>query len=451
LNLQFLFTKKRAFTFPANPALFAGDKQRCLLATNRLSLLNKICTMIRKSDIIHVIEYQKQKFKVIKNEIEREIISELPLGLINFVLIISGIRRCGKSTLLHQLIEKQKEPVFFLNFDTPKLFNFELKDFEIIDLIINENNYKVLFFDEIQVVNGWELYIRQKLDEGYQIFVTGSNASLLSQELGTKLTGRHITKELFPFSLHEYAQFKSLEINHIIVDEYLKDGGFPEYIRSGNPDVVQTLFNDILYRDIAVRYGIRDVESMKRLLIYLVSNVGKLVTAGKLVNALGIKSPATILDYFSYFEETYLLSLVPKFSYSYRAQMVNPRKIYIIDNGLVNAVSASFTDDFGRKLENGVYHFLRQRTKEIYYYNENDSECDFVVCNKNKAEGLIQVCYNLNRENIEREEKGLISAMDYFKLDKGTIITFNQKDIIKYSNKTIEVMPFHEYLNEKRR
>jgi len=402
--------------------------------------------MIKKSDIIHVIEYQKQKYAATENEIKRDIIAHLPLDFKNFALIISGIRRCGKSTLLQQLINKQKNKVFFLNFDTPKLFNFELNDFEIIDLIVEENESKVLFFDEIQVVKGWELYVRQKLDEGFKVFVTGSNASLLSRELGTKLTGRHITNELFPFSFQEYARYKLLSTNSETAFAYIKDGGFPEYLRTGNADILQALFNDILYRDIAVRYGIRDIESMKRLLIYLISNVGRLVTAGKLVQTLGIKSSATVLDYFSYFEQSYLLSLVPKFSYSYRAQIVNPRKIYIIDNGLVNAVSASYSDDYGRKLENTVYYALRQKTREIYYFNEHGTECDFVVCRNNKEKDLIQVCYDLNRENLGREEKGLIAAMDFFNQTKGKIITLNQKDTIKQGEKIIEVLPLHEFL-----
>ena len=402
--------------------------------------------MIKKSDIIHVIEYQKQKYAATENEIKRDIIAHLPLDFKNFALIISGIRRCGKSTLLQQLINKQKNKVFFLNFDTPKLFNFELNDFEIIDLIVEENESKVLFFDEIQVVKGWELYVRQKLDEGFKVFVTGSNASLLSRELGTKLTGRHITNELFPFSFQEYARYKLLNTNSETAFAYIKDGGFPEYLRTGNADILQALFNDILYRDIAVRYGIRDIESMKRLLIYLISNVGRLVTAGKLVQTLGIKSSATVLDYFSYFEQSYLLSLVPKFSYSYRAQIVNPRKIYIIDNGLVNAVSASYSDDYGRKLENTVYYALRQKNREIYYFNEHGTECDFVVCRNNKEKDLIQVCYDLNRENLGREEKGLIAAMDFFNQTKGKIITLNQKDTIKQGEKIIEVLPLHEFL-----
>src|SRR5690606_24660791 len=136
--------------------------------------------------------------------------------------------------------------------------------------------------DEIQVVDGWERYVRQKLDEGMQLVITGSNASLLSSELGTKLTGRHITKELFPFSYKEYCTFNSVDSSEEALFNYLKTGGFPEYVNTGNDDILHQLFEDILIRDIAVRYGVRDIKTLQRLALYLVSNVGNLVTGNKL-------------------------------------------------------------------------------------------------------------------------------------------------------------------------
>ena len=192
--------------------------------------------------------------------------------------------------------------------------------------------------------------------------------------------------------------------------------------------------------DIAIRYNIRDVKSLKRLLLYLVANVGNLVTATKLTQSLGIKSSATILDYFSFFEQTYLLSLMPRFSYSYRAQLVNPRKIYVIDNGLINAVTPSFSKDYGRKLENVIYWSLRQQNKDLFYFSETGSECDFVVRRNNEVEELVQVCYDLTNENAAREQKGLLAAMTFFKKDKDTIISLNQSNEISNSGKHICVI-----------
>ena len=370
----------------------------------------------------------------------------MPDNLINHALIVSGIRRCGKSTLLQQMILKHHESAFYLNFDIPKLYNFEIEDFELLDIIINQMDKKLLFFDEIQVVSGWELYIRQKLDEGYRVVVSGSNATLLSKELGTKLTGRHVTKELFPFSFREFCAFKKVEHNETSFFQYMQTGGFPEYIKTQDQDILTALLDDILYRDIAVRHNIRDVKSLKRLLIYLASNVSNLVSATKLTQSIGIKSTATILDYFSFFEQSYLIQFIPKFSYSYKVQLVNPRKIYFIDTGLLGAVSASFNKDLGRKLENIVFWELRRQQKEIYYYNEKGQECDFVVCKNKIPEQLIQVCYDLNNENEIREQEVLFEAMEFFKMDKGIIITFNQQDVILRQGKRIDIIPFYLFI-----
>ncbi len=402
--------------------------------------------MIKQSDLIAVIDSQKKHLESSEDDLARDLLKALPLDHAHHALIISGIRRCGKSTMLGQMIKDGTDDAFFINFDTPKLYNFEIGDFEILDLIISEKGFRRLFFDELQVVDGWELYVRQKLDEGYKVFVTGSNASLLSHELGTRLTGRHITKELFPFSFQEFASYHHLEPGKDTLLKYLDQGGFPEFLKHHNTDILTTLFEDILYRDIAVRYNIRDVKSLKRLLLYIVANVGNLVTATKLTQSIGIKSSATILDYFSFFEQSYLLNLMPRFSYSYRAQLVNPRKIYVIDNGLINAVTPSFSKDYGRKLENIIYWSLRQKRKELFYFNEAGSECDFVVCRNNIVEELIQVCYELTIENTSREQKGLLDAMTFFKKDKGMIITLNQSDEIRHGSKHIRVLPASQYL-----
>ncbi len=402
--------------------------------------------MIKKSELNEVIRQQRYRLKISDTGLRRELLSSLPGDLKSHALIISGIRRCGKSTLLHQLLSDDIGPVLFLNFDTPKLYNYEIDDFGLLDEIIEEQGYKTLFFDEIQVVEGWELYVRQKLDEGFRIVITGSNASLLSKELGTKLTGRHVTKELFPFSFIEYCTYLGLAAGEASLSDYLDTGGFPEFVKTQNPDILNALTDDILYRDIAVRHNIKDVKSLKRLLVFLASNVGNLVSATKLTQSMNVKSAATILDYFSFFEQSYLMQLMPKFSYSYKVQMINPRKIYFIDNGLQGIISASFNGDSGRRLENMVFWELRRRQKELFYFNEQGKECDFVVCENNKPTQLIQVCYELNKENEKREQQGLFDAMDFFDMSNGIIITFNQQDVIVHQGKRIDVVPAYSFL-----
>lgn len=402
--------------------------------------------MIKKSDLKAIIQMQKEHLTKPADEIGRDILQSLPLNLTNHALIISGIRRCGKSTLVRQLMHTDGDEAFFINFDTPKLYNFDINDFELLDQIIAENKRSKLYFDEIQTVQGWELYIRQKLDEDYRVVVTGSNASLLSSELGTKLTGRHITKELYPFSYREFIRFKNIDAGIESLEMFLQAGGFPEYVRRSNPEILTSLFDDILFRDIAVRHGIRDVKSLQRLLLYLTANVGSPVTATRLTSMLGIKSSATILDYFTYFEQSWILGLLPKFSWSYRAQLINPRKVYIIDNGLVNAVSPSFSANQGRKLENMLYWYFRQKQKGIFYFNETGNECDFILFSNNQVEEAIQVCYQLDAENSDREQNGLLAAMDFFKLTRGTIVTMNQQDEIKLGDKNIRVIPAYQFI-----
>jgi len=401
--------------------------------------------MIKQSVFESIAELQKDRLTGSDNGYKRDLLTGLNMNLPNHALIITGIRRCGKSTLLRQLIDKVFENVFFLNFDTPGFYNFEMEDFGLIDNRIAATKAQFLFFDEIQVIKGWELYVRQKLDEGFRVVVTGSNASLMSRELGTKLTGRHVTRELFPFSYYEYCGYFNAEPGESSLSGYMADGGFPEFLKTGNPDIHAALLDDLIYRDIAVRHNIRDVKSLKHLLTFLAANVGNLISATKLTHILAIKSAATVLEYFSHFEQSYLVQFVPKFSWSYKVQLVNPRKIYFIDNGILNGMAASFSNDSGRKLENMVFWELRRQQYDIFYYNDNAKECDFVVCRNNKVVQLIQVCYSLNTDNESRETESLFAAMDFFKIKQGTIITMNQRDTILDKGKRIVVVPAYEF------
>ncbi len=399
--------------------------------------------MLLKSEIKQAIETQKQQLT--GQTYPRQMLEKIKI-LPNFALVVSGIRRSGKSTLLAQLIEKQQQNSYlFLNFDTPKLFDFEFGDFALLDEIIAENKeIKTLYFDEIQVVEGWEIYVRGKLDQNFQVVVTGSNASLLSRELGTKLTGRHISKELFPFSFVEFCEFLGKQNNANAVEDYLQQGGFPQYLQLGEDEILNALINDILYRDIIVRFGIRDERSMKRLLLFLAGNIGNLITAGRLKQSLEVKSTATVQEYLSHLEQAYVIQMLPKFAYSYKVQLANPRKVYFIDNGLQRVISPSFSPDLGRKLENAVFWELRRQFAELYYYNENHKECDFVVCQNSMPVQLIQVCWQLNAENIARERDGLLDAMNFFGFEQGKIITLNQEDKMIIDGKTIEVLPFFQ-------
>jgi predicted AAA+ superfamily ATPase len=400
--------------------------------------------MLLKSEISRISEVQTEIIKSEEKGFLRKILTNIP-PLSKHALIITGIRRCGKSTLVKQMISEKYPEAFFLNFDDNRLYGFESNDFRRLDEVITDSGKKILFFDELQKVEGWELYVRLKLDEGFKVVITGSNASLMSRELGTKLTGRYLSKELFPFSFREFFTFKSLKSGGKAVVDYMNSGGFPEYLKTGNPEILSTLFDDILIRDIVIRHGIRDIKSIQRLALYLISNTGNQVTGSKLKQVMGIASTSTIMEYFSSLESSYLFYFIPRFSYSLKAQMINPRKVYSTDPGLITVNSSSFSDDSGRKLENIVFNYLRLRYKEIFYYQKK-GECDFIATKKGANPEVVQVCYKLDQDNLNRELNGLFEALEEFNIKEGKIVTFNQKDRFTDKELTVQVVPAHEYL-----
>lgn len=400
--------------------------------------------MVTQETLDQVIAAQKHNLLAKGTGLKRAALDTLP-DLSALALIVSGVRRCGKSTLLYQLLQQRYPNALYLNFEDPRLYGFDIKDFTRLDQIISAVDTDMLLFDEIQIIPEWERYARQKLDEGMKLIITGSNASLLSKELGTKLTGRHVTKELFPFSYPEFIAFTAQEATSASVAEYLQVGGFPEYVKQRVDDILNYVLEDILIRDIAVRHGIRDVDSLQRLTQYLISNIGKLITANRLKSLIGVGSTNTITEYLSYLEDSYLLHFIPKFDYSQRKQLVNPRKVYAIDTGLVNVNSASFTDDHGRLLENMVYLHLRRQYKDIFYFS-GKGECDFVAFHKGKMQVAIQVCYHLNADNLDRELNGMVEALDFFNCQNGLLITHTQRDEFEKAGKRITVLPAHEYL-----
>ena len=227
----------------------------------------------------------------------------------------------------------------------------------------------------------------------------------------------------------------------------METGGFPEYVKTENDDILHQLFEDILFRDIAVRYGVRGVKSLQRLALYLLSNIGNLVTGNKLRSLFGIGATSTVMEYFSYLEQTWLMHFIPKFSYSMRKQSVNPRKVYAIDTGLINVNSKSFSGDHGRILENLVFLHLRRNFQKIFYFSEK-GECDFVTFDKGTIDDVIQVCYDLNPDNLDRELNGLFEALSFFKQKEGTIITLNQSDAFERGDLIAKAVPCHEYFGE---
>ena len=401
--------------------------------------------MIRKDILKEIINSQRKWIIGLKKGVKRERLQDtIPTG--SYALVISGVRRCGKSTLLNQILDKQ-EKFYYLNLEDPKLEGFELKDFNRADEIFRESYGEggIYFFDEVQNVDKWETFIRYLVDKKEKVVVTGSNASLLSKELGTKLTGRHKRIELFPFSYKEFLNFFNLKPSSDSYKIFLTKGGFPLFLKTGDETDLQELFSDIVMRDVAIRFGIKNTSTLKKIALYFLGHVGKEFSYNSLKKTFEIKSVQTVIDYTSFFEDAYLIFTVPKFSYSYKEQQINPKKVYSIDNGLSYANSVSFSKDKGKMMENEAYLNLRRKYKEIFYF-QGKKECDFIIKQKNKITNAFQVCYEINDENEEREISGLMEAMEKFKLKKAFILTFNQEDNIKKDNKEIIIIPLWKWL-----
>jgi len=388
---------------------------------------------------------------------QRELLNRLELGTLrekklkiedSFAIIITGIRRCGKSTFLNQILRKQKKG-YYLNLEDPRLEGFELLDFSKAEIIIKElyGDGGVYFFDEIQNIGKWEKFVRYLIDKKEKVIVTGSNASLLSRELGTKLTGRHLQIEMFPFSFSEFLNMKKERPSIGSFEEYFSKGGFPEYLKKEDPSILYELLSDVVMKDIAVRFGIKNTNILNKIAIYLISNVGKEFSYNSIKKMFDIKSVQSVIDYISFFEKAYMVFTLPRFSYSYKQQQISPKKVYSIDNGFSFNNSASFSKDRGKMLENMVFLGLRRKFKNIFYFQEKN-ECDFVIQEKDKITRAIQVCFDFNEEVKNREINGLIIALKKFDLKEGLILTYNQDDEFLVEGKKVIVMPVWRWLSE---
>lgn len=376
--------------------------------------------LVLKEKLAQIVEEQK------KRPMKKDIITrDVDVKTTSQITIVSGIRRCGKSTLLKELLNRTQK-YDFITFEDLRLMDFTLNDFLKLEEIFKTNIY---FFDEIQNIRDWEVYVRTAHDDGKRIYITGSNASMLSRELGTKLTGRYKLVELFPFSYIEYLRYTKKKASNKTFYSYLEDGGFPEYLKEKDPEYLQRLLENILARDIIVRKRIKNESVILSLARYIISNVGKVFSYNKISKHLGIKSVRTTIDYCQYLQESYLIELIPNYSLSISKQMFNPKKAYAIDTALIKANSLSFSEDIGRILENAVYLQLRRKYREIFYFNEK-GECDFVIKDKDSIIFCIQVCYKIDSDNISREISGLKQAMKSCKCKKGLIITLDQEDEI---------------------
>ncbi len=433
----------------------------CYLVKCTIFVFQIITFIMNKTEIKRVIISQREVHHELDYVERNQQIVDSLIGQDSFVRIISGIRRCGKSTVLGHIKGLNQGGNFCLNFDDNRLIGFSSDDFELMyesfyELFESENTW---YFDEIQLIEGWERFVRRLHNQGHKVYITGSNAGILGPELGTHLTGRYLQVELFPFSFDEYLRFRGVEhhqddffstekrvVFSKLFDEYLLSGGFPDYLKTRSDEYLQTLFENIVYRDVVTRYGIRHVQTLLEMTHYLITNVAKESSYNALKKTFRLSNAITAKDYISYLEDSYLLFSVHRYDYSLKKQLQNPKKLYCIDNGLGRIVSFQFSENTGRKLENLIFLHLRRFHKQIFYHKKQH-ECDFIVVASGRVVNAIQVCYSMESYDTRaRELEGLMEALHMYHLAYGIIITKDQEEVIERDGVTIEIMPTWKFL-----
>jgi uncharacterized protein len=399
----------------------------------------------------------------------------------DFITTVSGPRRAGKTYFCFQLMKKliakgiSKENILYINFEDNRLLGANADDLDkllesFLELSeINKKQKLYLFLDEIQSVKGWDAWARRIYDtkKDIRLILTGSSSKMLSREISTQLRGRVINHEIMPLSFKEILAWGKIEYNLKTIvhskdrievkkafSKYLQNGGYPAiFVNKDLPKeaILQGYYNSMIFKDIIERYKIEDVKKLKSLAQLLFQSVSSEISYSKLaekLKAIGFStSKNTVIEYLSYFEDSYLFFQNIKYEYSVAKQLGSIKKLYCIDNGILNSVSFKFSDDIGKLLENLVYIELRRRNESAYFYREK-SECDFLIVRKNKVSAAIQVVQKLSKDNEEREIKGLLSVLNEHKLDEGLILTEDQEEKMAIDGKKIMIKPVWQWLLE---
>ena len=378
------------------------------------------------------------------------------------ILVITGIRRCGKS-IFSYLVDKGHK-FAYVNFDDERLFELKSSDLDSVLQAFYELYGEVdyLLLDEIQNIAGWELFAN-RLRRSKKVILTGSNSNMLSSELATHITGRYTDIRLFPFSFEEYLDFKGFATQNayttqekaVIINnlgDYLISGGMPEVYKFGKSILLRT-YDDIITKDVVVRRKIKKVDELKKMARYLVSNAAQEFTYSSLARATGVKNISTASGWVSYLEECFLVFRIERFDFKLKQQFVAPKKIYCMDPGIVDAIGFKFSENKGRGMENAVAIQLqrkkeKERELEIYYWKDHSQrEVDFVVKSREKVIDLIQVCSVSSMEELkERETDALLAAGKRLRCNSLTIITTNLESEIKIKDRKVKLIPLWKWL-----
>jgi len=430
------------------------------------------------SQLIEVLDYwnfwnQDRRTGVYRKDYVDELYSQ---GKLKEASIVAGVRRAGKSTILLQVLRKlidsgtPRENILYVNFEEPTFIPYLTVEFllRIHDLYLERFNprgrtYVVL--DEVQLVPGWERFVRGLYDRDKDIkfYITGSSSKLLSREYGTSLTGRIVSNEVFPLSFQEFLAFKEKEemiersrgkgspALRNLFNQYTRFGGFPQVVlteeEKDKMQILKDYYTAVIEKDIIQRYQVRDIKKLKEFCLNLYANTASHFSGYQAEKRQKISQP-TANKFLEYAREVFLVQTTDYFSYSFTEQKANPYKVYAIDPGLYNAVSFRFSENLGRIFENVVYLALRRKGEEIFYW-KGKGEVDFLIRKGTRIDRLINVCWELNKKNEKREFSGLYEAMKQFNVSNAQIIVSGYDDQVDIKGKKIVISNFFNWLKEE--
>lgn len=396
--------------------------------------------------------------------------------------VFVGMRRSGKTWSMYHRMQRlmesglKKKQMVFLDFEDDRLIEMQTKDFQnILDAYFSlypgfaDSNDVHFFFDEIHEVSGWERFIRRLLDrESITLYLSGSSSRMLSKEIASILRGRTIVQEIFPFSFQEYLQFhgipvpgrstlssKQQSVLAHYAKEYLQYGGFPEAVaidRSFFRNLLQGYIDSVIYRDVVERHKVTNAAAVRELLAFCIRNAANPVSMNKVYQRFKSQgktvSKNSLYTFMGYLEDAYCLFSVPLYSHSVTRQSVNPKKIYVADQGLITAYTVKPRFDEAARLENTVFCRLRRTTDSIFYYlTRSGREVDFVTVGRDGTMQLYQVCVSFtNADTRQREINALSQAMEELSLAEAQIVTHDHREIIETPAGTIQCLPVWEWL-----
>ena len=379
----------------------------------------------------------------------------------HLIKLITGPRRVGKST--QALLMLRNKNFAYLNFDSQPLL--DAWDANLVMRMLDDvyPGYEYILLDEVQNLDAWDLWVSELYRLGKNLVITGSNAKMLSSEMATVLTGKYLQVEMLPFSLEEFFDWNKIDLKalkpeqqtdaSVLTDDYMRNGGYPEAVvsRQLTRSYLDTLFDSIVWKDVANRHNVRNTTDLNNLAMYLVSNFCNPVTANDLTEELGFSSVNTTKKFMDYLHEPYLFYFLPRYNNKLKLMKKAPRKVYVVDNGFVAAKAFALSENLGHLLENQVFIELVRRgydtDKTMFYYrSRNDKEVDFVLRKGPHIERLVQVCYDMSSPKTEkREVDSIVECAGELKCDNLVIVTNNDERTIEKDGYKIDVIPILKF------